>query len=488
MRERAWAPATAAAALLWFVSASAVTISIDRHVEHQTVEGFGAFGEAVQGEYHSDAVNDLGLTILRTNIPHDNVSKEVAYIKGMGQVAEAAGVDLKVIASCWTPPVGMKANHSLGGEASSNILRTDSYDDFARHCVSFLDAMPQAGIDIYALSLQNEPAFSQPFVSCYYTADTYEAMAQIAVPIIREKHPDVKLFGAEHMLWAFGSYEGRINANPDVKEHFRAFAVHGYADGVNPVEGSKATAEWQKAGRLSTGAGMPLWMTEASGFAKDWGGAMLLAEQIYAALRFGNLSAWVWWSLCNPGAPLEGLMTGAGVKTPQYWVSRHYYRWIRPGAVRIDAVCDADKVFVTAFNHKKNRTLTVVAVNSGDATSVSLAGEELPARMQCCQSTSGAACADKGMVSPGDPLGLPAQSVTTLYGEDYGAAVGARPAAPRRAGMPNAEIAGRSTREAFDLHGRRLDAAARSGVAVERLGETGSARLTVSRERHKEQR
>ena len=100
----------------------------------------------------------------------------------------------------------------------------------------------------------------------------------------------------------------------------------------------------------------------------------------------------------------------------------HYARWIRPGAVRIDATSDDPLVQVTAFRDDAQGRLVLVAINNataarriavgvanGPAMSGALAGE---------QSTAGAVWAPiSGTTTAASwAYDLPAQSVTTMVG------------------------------------------------------------------------
>jgi hypothetical protein len=125
-----------------------------------------------------------------------------------------------------------------------------------------------------------------------------------------------------------------------------------------------------------------------------------------------------------------------------------------------------------AFHHKTNRTLSVVLINGNSASrDVSIAGSSLPAQFRRHLSSAADNCADKGLVSSGAAVTLPANSVTTLYGEDYAPTVAvvcpdgaAGPHVARRAGQT------RSTPEMFTLRGERMrpGAGRPAGVTLQR--------------------
>lgn len=72
--------------------------------------------------------------------------------------------DLKIIGTPWSPPAWMKENEKLIGVTSAEKeagiyarLRRESFSIYADYFVKFLEAYRAEGIEIYGLTLQNEP-------------------------------------------------------------------------------------------------------------------------------------------------------------------------------------------------------------------------------------------------------------------------------------------------------------------------------------------
>ena len=166
-------------------------------------------------------------------------------------------------------------------------------------------------------------------------------------------------------------------------------------------------------------------MTETSGYNDTWlgtgntPGALSVAQDIHSGLYYGNLSAWVWWQ----GSELGGIgnynlmkSTTAGKK---YYASKHFYRYIRPGAVRIAATStDTKAIFSTAYEHTTKGTHTVVVINSGTvAKLIYLEGAGLPSTFTMYRTTAGTDnCSLIGTVSTGlsNAFLVPAKSIITL--------------------------------------------------------------------------
>ena len=108
-------------------------------------------------------------------------------------------------------------------------------------------------------------------------------------------------------------------------------------------------------------------------------------------------------------------MDGTIVKK-RYYVSKQFYRYIRPGAQMLDAITTDAGVLSTAFINTRNNAFTSVLINSSATDKVvTLAGNNIPATYQCYITTSAADknCTDIGTVNNGEIV-LPANSIVTL--------------------------------------------------------------------------
>ncbi len=75
--------------------------------------------------------------------------------------------DLTLFASPWSPPSYMKTNGSrIGGH-----LKKDCYALWAKHFKKYIDGCKQNGIDIWGVTMQNEPRHHQTWESCLYTPE-----------------------------------------------------------------------------------------------------------------------------------------------------------------------------------------------------------------------------------------------------------------------------------------------------------------------------
>jgi glucuronoarabinoxylan endo-1,4-beta-xylanase len=443
---------------------------IDVSQTRQTIDGFGFFGsrtvlwEPGQQHHFTQAwgrkiIEDLGLTIWRNEYypPETGLSPQDTdwefqkpVVEGIAAAAREAGVDLKMIYSVWSPPDHMKiaisddGNHLPGDDGKSRYiddphsggtkwggtLNPEMFVDFGNWLADGIALYEELGIDIYAISPQNEPLFEQFYNSCYYRVDWYAEMLRNAMPVVRQRYPAVKVFGSENMLEMEGLKDRRwfyhwelMNRQPEALAELDIWAVHGYVDGIAPTEMSNAAAAWRDHySDYVEPTGKPVWMTETSGFHDQWEtvdnrpGALDLGLAIHAALHHGNVSAWIWWQGSDHNVLNEyTLMQAEDHPGLRYFVSRQYYRFIRPGADRVELIYnDEDGVFATAYKHDEMGSFTIVAINTNDeSVRVHLDGSGLPEEFDMHVTTHTLQGEDQGTVNAGEIV-LPASSVVTL--------------------------------------------------------------------------
>lgn len=449
------------------ISTQTVEVAIDLTKRFQTMEGFGGFGAMKEywapGPYTSDdfvntLINDMGLTILRDNIPsafeavNENNDPFVTELTKFNITTKPAGHDetvsdhldhlrkmkamglQKLIVSIWSPSTWMKDNNLVGNGTQStnsapayttaptpgtNQLRTDMYNEFAERCVAYIKIIKnETGIDIYALSIQNEPRFSQFYASCVYDGNALRDVMKVVGKRLVDEGLSTKLFLPEDVGWLQGIEKMTKPTldDPIARGYADIIAVHGYdLDGVTAASTSAQT--WQTMYAWGSPYGKPLWMTETSGFDNTHAGAIKLAKAMYTAIKYGNISAWVHWSLSTTTLDAYSLMSSSGEKSKRYYVSKNFYKYIRPGAIRADAVApDGSNVYPLVFQHGPENSTTIILIN--DATSgkpVRLSGANLPAQMTMYVTAVDENAKDIGVVNSADVILLPANSVATLY-------------------------------------------------------------------------
>ena len=432
-------------------------ITIDNAQKFQTMEGFGGFGAKdvywssgpfTSSDFVNTLINDLGVTILRDNIPTDfeavndnndpfvtdlskfdlntSIKDHFQYLKDM----KAAGLT-KLIVSIWSAPAWMKTNNNVNGVAAdapaynpnptaqNNQLRTDMYDEFAERCFAYIEIIKQqTGIDVYAISLQNEPRFTEPYESCVFNGDALRDLIKVVGKRFKDEGLDVKIFMPEDIGYldgVSGMVQPTLN-DAEARQYVNIIAVHGYAlDGV--TANSPDALTWQTMYSWGSQYSMPLWMTETSGFSNDMKGAMDLSKAMYTAITFGNVSGWLHWTLSTSTLDQYSLMSSSGTRSKRYYVSKNFYRYVRPGDYRIQSSApDQTNIYPLAFYNDTAHTNTIVLINDNtESRAVKLGGSALPAQFSMFVTSANDDCKDYGIINTSDGFLLPANSVITLY-------------------------------------------------------------------------
>lgn len=441
-----------------------VSISIDKSVKYQTIDGFGFFGAADvwwgsptamwNDAWGEKVISDLGITMWRSElyppaIPGANQDadwdKQKPVVQGLKAKADKYKVNLKFIATVWSPPADLKwtctmtwagdanATRQAGNVSTKNggTLNPSKYTEYADWLKSHLQLYKDAGVDLYALSLQNELMFKQTFNSCTYTISWYNDLLVNVVPKVKADFPNVKIFGAENMLDMEGKdenwpwfYHSGVKANAEAAKNLDILAVHGYSDSVAASSGSALAKMWTNhKEHFSDPMKKQAWMTETSGYTDLWEksgdkpGALNLAMDMHCGLYYGNMSAWLWWQGSQATSDEFSLMSGT-TTGKKYAVSKQFYRYIRPGSVRIKSTTEDPDFFVTAYENTAKGTQTIVIINAGNvAKAISLTGEGLASSFKMYRTNSASEnCTFIKDINSGaaNNFPVPAKSVVTL--------------------------------------------------------------------------
>lgn len=98
-----------------------------------------------------------------------SLSRDERYVLPLiRKVKEISNDDLTILASPWSPPSYMKTNVEMN---NGGKLRDDCKQLWADYYVKYIEKMKEKDIDIWAVTVQNEPAAKQIWDSCLYSAE-----------------------------------------------------------------------------------------------------------------------------------------------------------------------------------------------------------------------------------------------------------------------------------------------------------------------------
>jgi O-glycosyl hydrolase len=297
---------------------------------------------------------------------------------------------------------------AFGGTGNTSALT-----QYARSTAAYVAAYQRTyGVNFHSLSIQNEPNLETFYSSCLYKTSADFIAALKAVRTEFDRWPElrnIKLVGPEDIMGEESTYlwfwdnNGRrdkflkfmrdIEADPVAKAALWGYAIHGYAgDGVSSAGAVPNSWNWVKDGWSTppnpavpanvngyADFGKNCWMTESSGEQNTWlayrsgstfpsEGAWSIALKLHQALTVGDVTAWMYWQLSTDAAVDGGSATDATLRdnSPKYVALKHYFKYIRPGYIRIDAPATGDPdLLASAYMDPTQRTFVLVLLNQG---------------------------------------------------------------------------------------------------------------------------
>ncbi|NUT20689.1 MAG: cellulose-binding protein [Hamadaea sp.] len=347
---------TLAATALGTTDASAATANINPSAPKQTIRGFGGMAHAAWIGDLTTAQRDtafgtgdghLGFSVLRIPV-NENQSD---WSRDLATAQRAVALGVTVFASPWNPPASMTETFTRGSQTDAKRLKYSSYGAYSQHLNNFTTYMRNNGVNLYAISVQNEPDYAYTWT--WWTAtEMVNFLRQNAGAI------STKVIAPESFQYVKSMSDPILNdatalANVDI------IGAHLYG---TPYSNFPYPLFQQK------GAGKELWMTEvyypnSTDSGDSWPGALDVGEHIHHAMVDAQFQTYVWWYIRRSYGPMreDGQISKRGA------VMAQFARFVRPGYVRIDATANpASNVFVSAY--RGGDTVVIVAVNKNTSS------------------------------------------------------------------------------------------------------------------------
>ena len=342
----------------------AVTITITVYdTRCQTITGFGAaccdgamcpFGTDTKPvELLYGPKSKIGLNIMRMEIspnfegdvkvpewgnwdtPYDwNGSLPSAKI-----VKQRGGI---VFGTPWSPPGEYKTNGTAQGGNSDDQgnqrgqLREDCYEKFFPWLNSFLQWMKSKGVNVDAVSIQNEPDWWVNYSGCLYTPQQQlNLVKNYAHMLDRDTYSGVRLISAEPLGFDPSYFDALLN-DPVAREQIDIVAGHIY--GHPPLGNLKTVAE--KAAKY----GKEVWMTEHSvtdniDRLPNWHEQLIFAEELNECMLAGCTGYIYWymrahWAFVGTGETKYNPGNTKNTLLPRAYVMSHFSKHVT-GSTRL---------------------------------------------------------------------------------------------------------------------------------------------------------
>jgi glucuronoarabinoxylan endo-1,4-beta-xylanase len=381
-------------------------------------------GEMSSGQANAlfgNGTGQIGLSILRVRIdPSYTVGGLANWGAELGNAQEAQALGAIVFASPWTAPAAWKTNtqgvpyNSAGNNNPlwGGSLSTAHYADYANYLESYVKFMAAGGVNLYAISMQNEPDENVGYESCVWTGAQMDAFVAQNASVLT-----TKLIMPESAVFNTAYSDPALN-DPNAVNNIAIVGGHLYMNGT--VQGSPfyySNAESK---------GKDVWMTEhyLTPFGAQPGitDALAAAQEIHNSLTVGQYNAYVWWWALdwNPGTGVTnyGLVDTNNNPTYYGYALGQFARFVKTGYVRVNATATpVSGVYLSAYSG--NGHTVIVAINTNTSTTslpVYIEGQSVNSLTPYQTTSTGGLTPLSAVSVSGDNFtaSLPAQSITTF--------------------------------------------------------------------------
>ncbi|RJG25269.1 glycoside hydrolase family 30 beta sandwich domain-containing protein [Paenibacillus thiaminolyticus] len=376
-------------------------INVYEDVEYQKLQGFGgAFTEAaavtlkkMSAKKQREIIDacfapetGLGYTLCRTHIhscdfalgnyvyieegddsmeSFDVERDRDALLPFMKQAMETSGGRITMFASPWSPPAWMKTSGTMNKGGS---LLPQYRAVWAKYFVKYIQAYAAEGIDIWGVTVQNEPKAVQPWDSCIYTAEEERDFVRdyLGPALAAAGLGHVKIIVWDHNKERLYERARTILSDPKANEYVYGVGFHWYSGDHFEALDAVRRQYPDKALLFTEGC------VEKGGKLGSWDPGERYAHDIIGNLNNG-MNGWTDWNLLldEIGGPnhvanyCDAPIIADTKQEIVYYQSSYYYigqfsRFIRPGAVRLGCSRYTDKLDTTAFRNPDGTTAVVI--------------------------------------------------------------------------------------------------------------------------------
>lgn len=320
--------------------------------------------------YNDLPQGDTDLSLANFSLSEDKkqvipILKEILAING----------DIKLMASPWSPPTWMKSN----GSSKGGKLKVEYYDVYANYFVRYIKEMAAEGIDIDAVTIQNEPLHPGNNPSLHMTAiEQTNFIKKSLGPIFKQAGISSKIIIYDHNADRI-DYPLSILNDPDANQYIDGSAFHLYGGEIEAL--SEVHAQHPDKNIYFT----EQWIGSPTNFSADM--AWHMKNILIGAPR--NWSRTVLeWNLAadpelNPHTPggcdrCLGAITLDGdvvSRNPAFYIIAHASKHVRPGSKRLASnninqlpnvafKAPNGEIVVIVFNDDKTKSDFVIEVQS----------------------------------------------------------------------------------------------------------------------------
>lgn len=313
-------------------------------------------------------------------------SEEKNYIIPILKEILAIQPSIKIIAAPWTCPRWMKVK-SLTDRTSlvswtNGQLNPDYYQDYATYFVKWIQAFKSEGIDIYAVTPQNEPLNRGNSASLYMEWEEQKEFVKTALG------PQIKAAGLSTKIYAFDhnynydnidsqkSYPAKIYEDEEASQYLAGAAYHNYGGSreelLNMHEAypekellftETSIGVWNSGRDLSTRL-MEDMEEVALGTVNNWCKGVLVWNLMLDNDRGPNREGGC--QTCYGAVDISNSDYKTIIRNSHYYIIAHLSSVVKPGAVRIGTTGYTDSGLTCAAFENTDGTYAFVLLNTNE--------------------------------------------------------------------------------------------------------------------------
>lgn len=321
-----------------------------------------------------------GLSLLRSRIVYANTTAATdtpgSWETTIMQYAQARGA--RVWSTPWTPAAGFKSTNDIydslpitnplyGGSflgSGNNVTNLNYASQLANYVASMKNSY---GVNIYALSLQNEPDYGvNTYEACQwagqqihdFTTNLYAAFAAKGVGSTKIMLPESENWASNPGLYTPALGDTNSAAQVAIIANHNYVANNGVGDQTAPAA-------------VNTG-GKALWETEVALSGPNDSSitnAIYWAGRIHQFMTVAQANAWhYWWLVAGGSSGNSGLIDTNGIPAKRLYAAGQFSRFVRPNFYRINVTNNSGSVQISAYKDPASSSFAIVAINSSSTT------------------------------------------------------------------------------------------------------------------------
>lgn len=286
--------------------------------------------------------------------------------------------DIKLFASPWSPPAWMKTNGRMNQGGS---LKEEYKEVWARYFARYIKEYKKEGVDIWGVSIQNEPMAETPWDNCIYNDEQERDFVKILGPTLKDEDlEDVKIIVWDHNKDIMKSRVDTILSDEEAAKWVWGVGFHWYGEGDDKSILDNSVLDYTyntyKKELVFTEGCNPHWNTGKDSLVGEWWTGEKYGRHMITDLNHWTV-AWTDWNIvldekggpnhvgnhCDAPIIADTVNKKLHYNSPYYYIG-HISKYIKRGYERIEHIIDSEDIYATAWLGDKE--IVVILMNESD--------------------------------------------------------------------------------------------------------------------------